>query len=115
MNEIRRDTRFAEMELLAPEKPAGAVPWPSRGTGIVSDAEFVSLVKHKDATSARPQSLEAPTNAGAAPGLGLLKRNIPFDAAANAEESAMSPGFVAFTLAAAFGVFWLCGGHALLY
>jgi hypothetical protein len=49
------------------------------------------------------------------PGLGLLKQNAGSHTAPGAEHAGITPGFAVFTILAALAVFWLCGGHALLY
>jgi hypothetical protein len=110
MAQARREPRFVEMEVLAPaiRAPLRALP----ETADVFDADFETV-----STAAKERSSEKTKSAEAAlpPGIGLLKQNVPFDAAAYSNDPVISPGFAAFTAFLAIGVFWLFGGHALLY
>jgi hypothetical protein len=113
MAQARKEPRFAEMEVLSPVKPVGASARLSFVDGDISDADFETV---RNSVPKTAQIDEQPsTFAQSAPGLGLLKRNVPFDTAAFASDDQLSPGFLGITLILALGVFWLCGGHALLY
>ena len=109
MAQARREPRFSEIELLPPTPGARMT---ARGADDIIDAEFESLL---------PGVIESAFTSPArgigaiVPGLGILRRDSGAHAAPNARQAAITPGFAAFTLLSALAVFWLCGGHALLY
>ena len=118
MAQVRREPRFNDIEVLAPVKIAGQPARRSIDMSDISDAVFETIGGHAPAFIAAGPAKSAqqrPIVPAGADGLGILKQNVPFDAVAYSNDSALSPGFLAFTLFSAFGVFWLCGGHALLY
>jgi hypothetical protein len=111
MAQARREPRFSGIELLPPAQGARG---PAHDESDVCDAVFETLpAQAKDWPAKRPppgvQSEPSP------PGLGLLKRNAGPHAASDSLRAGITPGFAAFTILSAFAVFWLCGGHALLY
>jgi hypothetical protein len=111
MAQARREPRFSEIELLPPVQGARAA---AHDGGDVSDAVFETLppqAKEKQATRPSP-SVQSESNVL---GLGLLKQNTGSHAAPDSQPAGITPGFAAFTILAALSVFWLCGGHALLY
>ncbi len=117
MAEVRREPRFADIEVLAPAKGPGASARLAVDHADISDAVFETVgastgFNDADNIIAVPQKSTASSQM---PGIDLLRQNVPFHAVAYADDSAFSPGFLAFTLFSTFGVFWLCGGHALLY
>ena len=113
MAQARKEPRFAEIEVLSPIKPAGASARLSVVDADIADAVFETV--HAPIPTAEPVEVQRLKPAGTTPGLGLLKQNIPFDTAAFAADDQISPGFLGITLILALAVFWLCGGHALLY
>ena len=70
-------------------------------------AQSLEMSARKPLQSAIPQT--------SLPGLGLLKQKAGEPAVASAEHAGITPGFAALTILSAIAVFWLCGGHALLY
>jgi hypothetical protein len=113
MAQARKEPRFADMELLAPVKLAGASARLSIVDADISDAVF-ETVRSSD-TNTAPMEEQPSISARTAPSLGLLKQSVPFDTASFASGDQLSPGFLGITLILAFAAFWLCGGHALLY
>ena len=110
MAQVRREPRFVEMEVLTP-----AARTPQRA--LTENADVIDAVFETVSSPARELPLETvKSDVMALPsGIGLLKQSIPFDAVAYSSDHAISPGFAAFTLLLALGVFWLFGGHALMY
>jgi hypothetical protein len=111
MAQARREPRFSEIELLPPVQSARAA---ALEDSDVCDAVFETLpaqAKDKPATRPSPGVQSEPN----LPDLGLLKRNAGPHAASGSRQAGITPGFAAFTILAALAVFWLCGGHALLY
>ena len=118
MAQVRREPRFNDIEVLVPVKPASSSVRPSIDLSDISDAVFETISARAPAfIAAGPakSTQQRPVDPAGADSLGILKQSVPFDAVAYSSDSALSPGFLAFTLFSAFGVFWLCGGHALLY
>jgi hypothetical protein len=113
MAQARKEPRFAEIELLTPAKPAGASARLASVDEDISDADFETVQPLRNISirtdAARPLS-HSPVQ-----GLGLLRQNVRLNAASFASDDQLSPGFLAITLILALTVFWLCGGHALLY
>jgi hypothetical protein len=111
MAQARREPRFSEIEVLPPVQGARAAAYDDSD---VSDAVFETLpAQAKDNPATRP-SANVQSEASL-PGLELLKRNAGSHAASLSLQAGVTPGFAAFTILAALAVFWLCGGHALLY
>ena len=111
MAQARREPRFSEMELLPPAQSIRAA---QPGADNVINAVFETLPPALG--GAAPNRLVANIgHSSRTPALGLLKRSSGASAATGAEGTALTPGFAAFTILAALAVFWLCGGHALLY
>jgi hypothetical protein len=113
MAQARKEPRFAEMEVIVPVKPAGMAARLSIVDAEIADAVFETV--RAPFPNAGPVEDQQPKSAPTTPGLGLLKQNVPFDTAAFASGNQLSPGFLGITLILALAVFWLCGGHALLY
>lgn len=113
MVQARKEPRFAELEVLAPVKPAGAAVRLTLIDADISDADF-EIVGPSNASPQVPKASRQPQH-GSHPGLGLLRQNAAKDAASLVSDDQLSPGFLAVTLILALAVFWLCGGHALLY
>jgi hypothetical protein len=111
MAQARREPRFSEIELFPPAQGARTA---ARDDGDVSDAEFETLpAQAKDKPAMwLSASVQSESNLR---GLGLLKRNAGSHTAPELLQAGITPGFAAFTIFAALAVFWLCGGHALLY
>ena len=110
MAQARREPRFSEVELLPPQTGRTAV----HVSIDVSDAVFETLPAQTLEMSAR-KPLQSAVPQASLPGLGLLKQRAGEPAAASAEQAGITPGFAALTILSALAVFWLCGGHALLY
>ena len=117
MRQARHEPTFASFELIAPSRPAGQTALRALDALDVSDAEFetVSASNVDAGRVSAPEPVLRPSLQHSLPGIGLLRQNIPFDSASFAESDTLSARFVAFTAISAFAVFWLCGGHALLY
>ena len=117
MREVRREPSFEGMEVIAPSRPSGSAARKANEALDVSDAEFetvMSPVQHTRVDT--PSSFPAKEGAlHSFPGINLLRQNVPFDSVSYPGGETLSPGFVAFTAFSAAVVFWLCGGHALLY
>jgi hypothetical protein len=113
MGQARKEPRFADLEVLAPMKPGGTAARLAVIDADVSDADFEIVCP----SNAGPQALKASRQPqyGSVPGLGLLRQNPAQHASSLASGDQLSPGFLAVTLILALAVFWLCGGHALLY
>ena len=111
MAQARREPRFGEIEVLPPAQSARTA---ALGAADIVDAVFETLpIRTAEAAAKRPSpSVQAEASL---PGLGLLKQNTGSHAASLSEEGDITPGFAAVTLLSALAVFWLCGGHALLY
>jgi hypothetical protein len=113
MAQARKEPRFAEIELLTPARTAGASARLAVIDCEVSDVDFETVP--------RPFSGPATADEGQVPfqktisGLGLLRQGMPSNAGSFVSNDQMSPGFLAFAAMLAFAVFWLCGGHSLLY
>jgi hypothetical protein len=113
MQQTRNEPRFADLEVPALVKPAGASARLAVIDADISDADFETVqpphrgLVHGETAA---DSLHA-----AVPGLGLLRRNSSHNTTVLASDDQLSPGFLAITLILALAVFWLCGGHALLY
>ena len=114
MAQARREPRFSEIEVLPPAQAVRTAALCSIDAQDICDAVFETLPGQAAEPAARRPPHNAPLDAGL-PGLGLLKQNTGSHASAAAERAGMTPGFAAFTVLAALAVFWLCGGHALLY
>jgi hypothetical protein len=113
MAHLRKDPQFATIEVLTPSKAGGATAHLAILDSDIADADFETVQR----SSAKPIASDATRNSlhSSAQGLGLLRRGMPIDTALFASDNQLSPGFLAVTLLLAFAVFWLCGGHALLY
>jgi hypothetical protein len=114
MAQARREPRFSEIEVLPPTQAGRAAGLDAFDANDVSDAVFETLpaqIQNKAARKSSPGIHPDPSF----PGLGLLKQNMGPHAERGSEQAGLTPGFAAFTILAAFSVFWLCGGHALLY
>ena len=117
MREVRQDPWLGEVEVMAPSRPAGQAARAAVSSLDVCDAEFETLTVASEApgpfdAAAEPRR-EMPREA--LPGIDMLRQNVPFDSVSYSEDGTFSPGFVAFTAFSAIAVFWLCGGHVLLY
>jgi hypothetical protein len=113
MGQARKEPRFADLEVLAPMKPGGAAARLAMIDADVSDADF-EIVGPSNTRGQAPKTSRDPQY-GSVPGLGLLRQNAAQHASSLASGDQLSPGFLAITLMLALAVFWLCGGHALLY
>jgi hypothetical protein len=111
MAQARREPRFSEIELLPPAQNARAA---ALDDGDISDAVFETLPAQDRDKPLKRRSPGVQSDPNLA-GLGLLKRNTGSHAASHSLQAGITPGFAAFTILAALAVFWLCGGHALLY
>jgi hypothetical protein len=87
---------------------------PTIDAADVCDAVFETLSAPPQERQARIPSPSVQTEASFH-GLGLLKQNAGAHAASGSAQAGITPGFAAFTILSALAVFWLCGGHALLY
>jgi hypothetical protein len=92
-----------------------AAPSQSLNLDSIIDAEFETVLP---ASRAGPAQLRAapeyPVPDVSADGLELLRGNGPA-LAKNEQPEQLTPTFLFFTAVAAFAVFWVSGGHALLY
>jgi hypothetical protein len=113
MAQARKEPRFAEMEVLTPVKPAGVSARLSIVDADISDADFETVRPTSAHAGFEKARRNAPTATAA--GLGLLRRKVVTDTSATITDERLSPGFLTITLIVAISVFWLCGGHALLY
>jgi hypothetical protein len=113
MGQARKEPRFADLEVLAPVKSADARARLTLIDADISDADF-ETVGPSNASPQVPKASRQPQH-GSHPGLDLLRQNAPQDAASLVSNDQLSPGFLAMTLILALAVFWLCGGHALMY
>jgi hypothetical protein len=113
MAQARREPRFSEIEVLPPVQ-AGRMAHGALEANDVSDADFETLpAQTPDRLLRKPLQNAQP--GASLPDLGLLKQNAGAQAASRAEKAGITPGFAAVTVLSAIAVFWLCGGHALLY
>jgi hypothetical protein len=103
--------QFSGIEVLPPAKSVRSAAY---SADDIVDAVFETLPMQTPETPVRKLAPLIQSEAGL-PGLGLLKQNFGSHAAAGSESAGVTPGFVAFTILSALAVFWLCGGHALLY
>jgi hypothetical protein len=112
MAQARREQRFSEIEVLPPAKIVRTAALGAVNVADVSDAVFETLSAQ---TSEKPvrKPVQGAQSDASPPGLGLLKRNSVSHSASG--PGGITPSFAAFTILSAFAVFWLCGGHALLY
>ncbi len=117
MIDVRQDPRFGEFEVLTPSRPAGQAARAAVSSLEVYDAEFETLAGVSEAPRPHDAAVEPRRNMArdALPGIDMLRQNIPFDSVSYSQDGTFSPGFVAFTAFSAIAVFWLCGGHVLLY
>jgi hypothetical protein len=117
MREVRREPTFEGMEVIAPSRQSGSAARKALEVPDVSDAEFETVLSPvQRAQTDAPSSVQTMDNASHSfPGIDLLRQNIPFDSVSYPGAETLSPGFVAFTAFSALAVFWLCGGHVLLY
>lgn len=113
MAQARREPRFSEIEVLPPAH-AGRAALGAHDAADVSDADFETLPAQTFDKPVPKPLRNAPPQAGL-PSLGLLKQNAGAQAASGAERAGITPGFATVTILSALAVFWLCGGHALLY
>jgi hypothetical protein len=114
MAQARREPRFSEIEVLPPARIARTAALGAVNVADVSDAVFETLSAQ---TSEKPvrKPVQVAQSDASLPGLGLLKRNSVSHPASGPRHAGITPGFASFTILSAFAVFWLCGGHALLY
>jgi hypothetical protein len=109
----RKEPRFANIEVLTPAKSGGASARLAIVDADISDADFETVDGSGTHSIATNPARLSPKSAVS--GLGLLRHSVPFDTASFVSDDLLSPGFLAVTLLLALFVFWLCGGHALLY
>jgi hypothetical protein len=109
----RKEPHFADIEVLAHAKAGGMQAQLAILDSDISDADFETVPR----LHANPAAGDATRHSrhSSVPGLGLLRQGMPTDTALFAPGNQLSPGFLAVTLLLAIAVFWLCGGHALLY
>lgn len=92
-----------------------AAPTISLNMDSIIDAEFETVMPVTRAEPASPRLfVEVPAPVVAADGLALLRASHPEDAQSSHPEQ-LTPAFLVFTFLAAMVVFWVSGGHALLY
>ena len=111
MAQARREPRISEMEVLPPAQSRRAA---THAASNVSDAVFETLPARTNDRSAKRPSTDLQSEPSL-PGLGLLKQNAGSQNPSGSVQAGVTPGFAAFTILSALAVFWLCGGHALLY
>jgi hypothetical protein len=111
MAQARREPRFSEIEVLPPLQTGRT---PTLDAADVSDAVFETLPTQTRGKPAKQPSTGVQSEPSL-PGLGLLKQNADPHAASGSMQAGITPAFAAFTILSALAVFWLCGGHALLY
>jgi hypothetical protein len=113
MAHLRKEPQFADIEVVELVKAGGAQTQLAILDSDISDADFETVPR----SHANPVAGDATrySQHSSVPGLGLLRQGMPSDTALFEPENQLSPGFLAATLLLAFSVFWLCGGHALLY
>ncbi len=92
-----------------------AAPTISLNMDSIIDAEFETVrpVTRAEPASSRPAE-EIPTPVIATDGLSLLRAGNTENAQSSHPEQ-LTPTFLLFTFVAAMVVFWVSGGHALLY
>jgi hypothetical protein len=103
--------QFCGVEVLPPAKTAGMA---ALGAADIVDAVFVTLPMQTAEAPARKSAPSVQTET-ILPGLGLLRQNTGAQAATGSAQAGITRSFAAFTILSALAVFWLCGGHALLY
>jgi hypothetical protein len=113
MAQARKEPRFAEMEVLTPVRPAGGSARLSVVDADISDADFETVRPPLAQAGLEKARNNAPADIAA--GLGLLRHKVVTEPSATITDERLSPGFITITLILAIAVFWLCGGHALLY
>jgi hypothetical protein len=111
MAQARREPRFSEIEVLPPARSGRP---PALDAPDVTDAIFETIPQRAPAGPDRKPTRSAPGEIGLR-GLGLLKNDAGARTEAGSEHAGITPGFAVFTILSAIAVFWLCGGHALLY
>lgn len=117
MREVRREPTFEGMEVIAPSRPTGSAARKALEAPDISDAEFETVLSPvRRADTDTPSAFNAKDAAPHAfAGIDLLRQSVPFDSVSYPGGETLSPGFIAFTAFSALAVFWLCGGHTLLY
>ena len=114
MAQARREPRFSEVEVLPPAQAGRTAAHGALDAADISDADFETMpAQTPERPVPRPSQYAQPE--AILPGLGILKQNAGAPVAASAEQAGFTPGFAAVTILSAIAVFWLCGGHALLY
>jgi hypothetical protein len=92
-----------------------AAPSQSLNLDSIIDAEFETVLPASRAEPVQPRAAAGfPAPANPDDGLELLRENSPARAN-NRQPEQLTPGFLFFTAVAALAVFWVSGGHALLY
>jgi hypothetical protein len=114
MAQARREPRFSEIEVLPPAQVERNAGLSSFDLPDVSDAVFETLPVQASEEPAR-KPLRSVRQEPSVSGLGLLKHQAGAHVLSESARAGITPGFAAFTILLAFAVFWLCGGHVLLY
>jgi hypothetical protein len=113
MGQARKEPRFADLEVLAPVRSSGVAARLAVMDADISDADFETV--HPLGPGPTVTKATQHSSSGSMNGLGLLRQSSSQGAAFLASGDQLSPGFLVMTLVLALAVFWLCGGHALLY
>ncbi len=92
-----------------------AAPNMSLNMDSIIDAEFETVLPVKRSEPASPRAVsEFPSPVISIDGLALLREKGPIRPDSDQLEQ-LTPAFLFFTFIAAVAVFWVSGGHALLY